>query len=121
MKKLKTIIIKIEAHIDDKHKLVLDEKTSNLEEVHKEVNEYFVDRSISNNEQDNEVKKRYNKSIDDAEKELLTEIKMPIFTKVCEEMLKVTEIELKETNSKLLATELRLNELEKILKANGLI
>ncbi len=73
-------------------------------------------------------KKIYNKAIDDVEKELLTEIKMPIFTKVCEEMLKVTESELKETKSelketksKLDATSLELAELKLTLMANGLI
>ncbi|WP_338983194.1 hypothetical protein [Spiroplasma endosymbiont of Othius punctulatus] len=53
---------------------------------------------------------------------------MPIFTKKCSEMLaetdaklKVTKSELQGTKEELQDTKMRLTELERVLKANGLI
>ncbi|WP_338983001.1 hypothetical protein [Spiroplasma endosymbiont of Othius punctulatus] len=57
MKNLKQIIIKIDTSINDKDKIVINNKLGNFEEIYFEVKEYFSQKYISGSVQENEAKK----------------------------------------------------------------
>ncbi|WP_338983193.1 hypothetical protein [Spiroplasma endosymbiont of Othius punctulatus] len=135
MKHLKKITIKIDSSIDDKDEIIVNSIESNFENIFTDMDHYFNQRYGQDTNTGSEGKKRYNKSVNKLSAKLLEEIIMPIFTKKCSEMLaetnvelqgtkeelQVTKVELQGTKEELQDTKMRLTELERVLKANGLI